>query len=196
MNVGGELDRRAEEGEWHFGEAVPGDDVLVEWAGSCAGDTHDYQKLYVHVTEGTLPVAPIQLDWADTGSFTAAFPAELAPWLPAYMVALADPVSLLPDTDGAQVTVAVVQFDMAATWSPDMAGDGFWAVGEYRWPAAASLAVIPIAENVPLPTHGVPLNVDLSRALPPQPWSLGPQALDALFAGAFLNDLAFSAVNR
>ena len=62
MNVGGELDRRAEEGEWHFGEAVPADDVLVEWAGSCAVDTHDYQKLYVHVPEGTLPVAPIQLD--------------------------------------------------------------------------------------------------------------------------------------
>ena len=88
-------------GEWAFGEAVPGEDVLVEWAGSCAVDTHDYQKLYVHVPEGTVPVAPIQLDWADSGSFTAAFPAELAPWLPAYMVALADPVTLLPDQDGA-----------------------------------------------------------------------------------------------
>ena len=49
--------------EWGYhGAAGPGDEVLVEWAGSCAVDTHDYQKLYVHVPEGTLPVAPIQLD--------------------------------------------------------------------------------------------------------------------------------------
>ena len=66
--------------------------------------TDDYVSLEVVLQGKNAPVVPMNLD-VDAETLILAAPAQVAPWLPYFMVALADPATREASEDGQQVMV-------------------------------------------------------------------------------------------
>ena len=66
--------------------------------------TDDYVSLEVVLQGKNAPVVPITVD-VDAETLISATPAQVAPWLPYFMVALADPSTREASEDGQQVMV-------------------------------------------------------------------------------------------
>ena len=113
----------------------------VDWELETVVLQEAYRPLQFNTLAGAELVVPISL--GDT--LVIALPAEVAPWLPTYLVRLGDPEGGL-SADGQAVSVCVVRLDVAAAQLLEPVSTAAW-VRDGRWPAASSLEGIEVPEE-------------------------------------------------
>ena len=141
----------------------------------------DYAQLMIPGGPGPIPAAPVEFS-AD--SLVLAVPAATMPWLPAFMVAVADRATGEPSASGEQICVAIFRcaassafflVDSDATpWEPTAPG---------AIPSASGLdELLPrVPETFRGPGH--PFDIDCSQSLPPSAVAVSPTDLDRLLGG-------------
>jgi hypothetical protein len=155
-------------------------DLVPSWELETVQYTERYACLELITARGTVPIAPLYLD-----AFTlhVALPAEVTPWLPTFTVRLASLETAAESSDGMCVTVSALAVAASSAAALTASTSAQW-VADGRWPAAASLESIPVAQEVSAP-EGLQLIVDLTHSMPPTQATLTPEELDAAFLGGF-----------
>ena len=148
------------------------------WAANLEQDmiafTAAYAQLELPTCRGPIPITPISLS---VDEFVFATAADIAPWLPSYLVLLTDPGTRLPSPVGQCVAVTVVRAGVPSVHGSTPAQDVARGT-EFRWaggPAAARAG----------PPDGLPLRMDLSCPCAPTGRTLTRSELDAALMGAF-----------
>ena len=146
-------------------EDVDGEPVVggePSWELDTCQLTEVYAKLAFTSEGGEIPACPVE--FSET-SLVLAVPADVTPWLPSFIVPLADPYSHQPSADGASVVASVIRVahdgcgalheNIEAVWTQDG-----------RWPAADGLCSLPQAEEVMAPRGARCRSTWSTRCLP------------------------------